>query len=176
MSAKPTVYLAGPECFSPDSIAKYEHLSHICKLNHLTPIVPLANEKFPCHITPAHVGKWVAQRCKAILSKCDFVLANVSPFRSVSADVGTAVEIGLSASLNIPIYAYSSDLTFIADKLRNNGLKLQHVDGQLRDENGLFIEEFDMSDNCMIHRLVEGIWPDADAAIKQLCEDLRYSH
>lgn len=163
------VYLAGPECFmAGDDEERYGDVWRMCHVKGLRAVIPLQNETLPS-LPPHEQGRWIAQQCKSIISECDVVLANVSPFRSVSADVGTCVEIGIAAALGKPIFAWSNDLRCIADKI-NPKTKLN---GTLVDDRGNWIEEFDMPDNCMIHGLVDGCFESAKEAIDAMAKSLK---
>ena len=43
-----------------------------------------------------------------LIRSCRLLIANLTPFRGPSADVGTAYEIGFARALKLPVYAYSN--------------------------------------------------------------------
>lgn len=167
------VYIAGPDVFFPNKDEIFNKLSDLCRERGFIPVVPLQNQDaIPTDLTPFELGKWIARACYSILAECDFVLAIVSPFRHVSADVETCVEIGIAVALEKPVYAYTNNTDKLQDKIRNSGVKLRRFpNGSFHDESGNWIEEFDMPDNCMIHGLVTGTYPDAKSTLDQLRDD-----
>lgn len=69
------------------------------------------------------------------LDEADAVIANLTPFRGPSADVGTAWELGYAAGRGLPVFAYTGALDHYGARVR--------VDG-------LLIEDFDLADNLML--------------------------
>jgi nucleoside 2-deoxyribosyltransferase len=93
------------------------------------------------------------------MRRCDLIIANLTPFRGPSADVGTVFELGFMTALDKPAFGYSNcSQSFVKrlTKLSANGPR-RRTDGQLADDQGLAIEDFDMFDNLMLHgALAEG--------------------
>jgi len=46
--------------------------------------------------------------CLKMMDSCDLVIANMTPFRGVSMDVGTAVEVGYMLGKNRPVFGYAN--------------------------------------------------------------------
>jgi nucleoside 2-deoxyribosyltransferase len=86
------------------------------------------------------------------LVRCDAVVANVTPFRGVSADVGTVFEIAYARALAKPVFAYTN----IPGDLRQRvaaGFGLRETAGTgERDfaRDGMAVENFGLADNLMI--------------------------
>src|SRR3984957_13267600 len=111
------VYLAGPDVFLPDALAWMERKKAICAsagLIGVTPFDDLPNQ-------PADWGslpEWrrIARRNEAHIRGCAAVIANLTPFRGPSADVGTVFEIGFMRALGRPIFGWSNSAAPFTDR------------------------------------------------------------
>jgi nucleoside 2-deoxyribosyltransferase len=146
------VYLAGPDVFLPDALAWMERKKAICAsagLIGVTPFDDLPNQ-------PADWGslpEWrrIARRNEAHIKGCTAVIANLTPFRGPSADVGTVFEIGFARGLGLKIFAYATVTTPFLDRtLSSIGGGRQNADGSWWDPDGLLVEQFGLFDNLMI--------------------------
>ena len=80
-------------------------------------------------------------------------IANMTPFRGPSMDVGTAFELGYLAALGRPVLGYSNSARSFPERtLAYFGLDPAPGDGEppARDPLGLAIENFGMADNLML--------------------------
>jgi len=140
------VYLAGPDVFLPDPMARAALLTSVCAeygLIGVSPLDTLAGE-------PAQWAAWpealrIARRNEAHIASCDALVANLTPFRGPSADVGTVFEIGFMRALERPVFGWSNDARPFADRTRH----FAGVCGAV-DADGLLIEDFGLADNLMI--------------------------
>lgn len=141
----PRVYLAGPDVFLPDPLARAAVLKAVCARHGLlgiSPLDPLAGE---------HVGGLaldaasIARRNEAHIRACDAVLANLMPFRGPGADTGTVYEIGFARALGRPVFGYAGIAADYAARVRGLSGSSQH-----RDAQGLEIEDFGLFENLMI--------------------------
>ena len=94
------------------------------------------------------------------MKSADFMIADISQFRGVSAENGTAFSMGFMYGLGKPVFAYSGDrLLFydriVADLVLHDRKVVETVDGRIRDDHGDSLEVFDMADNLMLHGAVE---------------------
>jgi len=143
------IYLAGPDVFRPNALEIGARKKAICAQYGAEGLFPIDNE----------VSVHVPQASKAIfagniemLESCDVVLANLTPFRGVGADQGTAFEIGYAHGRGKAIHGYSLDARTLLDRLRQLGAAQR---GQTWvDQNDDAIENFGLIDNLM---LVEAI-------------------
>jgi nucleoside 2-deoxyribosyltransferase len=76
------------------------------------------------------------------MDNCDLIVANMTPFRGPSMDVGTAFELGYMAAQGKPIFAYTNDDRLYSDRVTKIKPDL--------DANGMSIELFQMHDNLML--------------------------
>ncbi|AJE46666.1 nucleoside 2-deoxyribosyltransferase [Celeribacter indicus] len=87
-----------------------------------------------------------------------FCLANVTPFRGISADAGTVYEIGFMIALGRRVWAYTNDPHDYGERVRASWYG-GHVDifegGLVRGSDGLMIESHGKADNLMIDAGIE---------------------
>jgi nucleoside 2-deoxyribosyltransferase len=146
------VYLAGPDVFLPDAAAWLGRKKAICagyRLFGVSPLDPWAPE-------PAEWGAlpdWrrIALRNEAHIRSCVAIIANLTPFRGPSADVGTVYEVGFARGLGLKVFGYATVAAAFLDRtLLSIGGGLQGPDGSWRDSDGLLVEQFGLFDNLMI--------------------------
>jgi nucleoside 2-deoxyribosyltransferase len=148
-------YLAGPDIFLPDARQYVERKKAICArydLVAVSPIDPLPDEPGNWAMLP----EWrrIALRNEAHIRSSDLMLANLTPFRGPSADVGTAYEIALMRGRGRPVFGYATTAVGFArrtlDFTQERGGVTAGSDGSLRDAEGMLIEQFGLFDNLMI--------------------------
>ena len=141
------VYLAGPEVFLPDPMAAAKAKQAICEKYGFVGLFPLDNALDLASMAPFEAGLAIYKSNIALMDRCDLIIANMTPFRGCSMDVGTAFEMGYMAGQGKPIFGYSNDGRFYHDRVptRTPGL----------DENGQTIEFFEMHDNLMLEGAID---------------------
>ena len=100
------VYIAGPEVFFPDGA------DIIARKGILARQYGFEANSFESGDFPAEkfaFGMAISKANEEVMRGSDFVLANMTPFRGVSADVGTAYEIGFMCALGKDAFAYTND-------------------------------------------------------------------
>ena len=87
-----------------------------------------------------------------MIKSCEIIIANITPFRGPSADVGTAYEMGFAHALGKKVFAYTNvAVPFTERTIKALGNQVNRSqDGKLRDAQGMFIEENGLIDNLMI--------------------------
>lgn len=164
-----SIYLAGPEVFLPDPTSIGEDLKKICTTHGATGLFPM-DKQIPDHIlnpqttskdTPkTTVASWIRTANLEMIRRADAVVANMTPFRGPSMDVGTAYEIGYAAALGKVVVGYSEDRRTYLEKCVGDGhVKERGDDGHYRDGSGWAVEEFEgegMVDNLMIAHGLDG--------------------
>jgi nucleoside 2-deoxyribosyltransferase len=151
MAAK-RVYLAGPEVFLVNAKEIGEHKKELCRKYGFEGVFPLDNEVETQGKSPREIGLCISGVNEALIRTCDVVVANITPFRGPSADVGTAYEMGFAHALGKKVFAYTNVVVAFTERTVS-ALKSQvkrAEDGRLRDANGMFIEENEMTDNLML--------------------------
>jgi nucleoside 2-deoxyribosyltransferase len=146
------VYLAGPDVFLPDAISWMERKKAICAGYRLTGVSPfdrLAQE--PAEWAALPEWRRIARRNEDHIRSCRAVVANLTPFRGPSADVGTVYEVGFARGLGLKVFGYATvAMGFLDRTLASVGGGRQEPDGSWRDPEGLLVEQFGLFDNLMI--------------------------
>jgi nucleoside 2-deoxyribosyltransferase len=70
-----------------------------------------------------------------LMDSCDLMIANLTPFRGPSMDVGTAVEIGYMHGRGKPVFGYTNVAADYADRVA---------------PDGFLVESFGLVDNLMV--------------------------
>lgn len=152
------VYLAGPDVFYPNMETISNNLKELCTEFGLQGVFPLDGgldlDAFP---SPLEKGVAIFEANIRLLHSCGAVLANMSPFRGPSMDIGTGYEMGVAKGLGKPVVGYTSDKRVYEARV---------------PVDGLLIEAFDMVDNLMVHCGAEAIYHTPREAIEHLASIL----
>lgn len=145
-----SIYLAGPEVFLPDAAGIGERKRRICETHGLT-------GRFPLDDGPGSLGNRLSAAIFSanmrMLAECDLIIANLTPFRGISADVGTVFELGAAYALGKPVFGYSNVRGMLIERLAAMPEFLpfsEGSDGRLYAADGLAVEDFGLEDNLMI--------------------------
>jgi len=140
------VYLAGPDVFLPNPAARAAALKEICARHGLHGVFPLdAHAHEPADWSDLTEARRIAIRNEAHMAGCAALIANLTPFRSPSADVGTVFEVGYMRALGRPVFGWSNAAEPFAERTR----AFLGVPGP-HDAEGMLIEAFGLIDNLMI--------------------------
>lgn len=144
------VYLAGPDVFFANALEVGARKQAICAQYGLSGHFPLDNQ-VPAAGSPWETAMAIYRANRDLMLSCDAGLFNVTPYRGVSADVGTVFELGFFRGLGRPGIGYSQDRRAFSQRVVGalDGPP-QHHDGRLTDSAGLEIENFGCADNLMI--------------------------
>lgn len=177
--SSPKVYLAGPDVFFQDAIARGAELKSLCTEHGLTGLFPLDNEVSSLEHGSYAMAAAIREANMELIKSCDGILANMTPFRGPSMDVGTAYEMGAGAALGKVVVGYvKGEKRGYVEKVKLVHKVEMAEDGQLRDEEGLAVEEFrhtggeGLVDNLMIACGVERLCESEEEGIKALAEML----
>jgi nucleoside 2-deoxyribosyltransferase len=147
------VYLAGPDVFLPDPLARGAVLKRICARHGLTGVFPLDRpEREPDEWTGLAEPHRIALRNEAHIRGADALIANLTPFRGPSADVGTVFELGFMRALGRPVFGWSTGHADFSARTRAflGAAASLAEDGVWRDGEGMALESFGCLDNLMI--------------------------
>jgi nucleoside 2-deoxyribosyltransferase len=147
------VYLAGPDVFLADAVAWIERKKAICAgfgLQGISPLDDLTNE--PADWATLPQWRRIARRNEAHISGSNALIANLTPFRGPSADVGTVYEVGFARALGLKLFGYATVTTPFLDRTLTalGGTARLAADGSWWDAEDLLIEQFGLFDNLMI--------------------------
>lgn len=155
------VYLAGPDVFLPDAEQCAERKQAICARHGLIGVTPL--DDLPDQPAAwAALPEWqrIALRNEQHIRSADALIANLTPFRGPSADVGTAYELGFMRALGRPVFGYSTTAAPFTQRSRNyamtHGGAIGSAGGVWRDADGMLIEQFGLTDNLMLEAAIIG--------------------
>ncbi|MFK4752878.1 MULTISPECIES: nucleoside 2-deoxyribosyltransferase [Oceanospirillaceae] len=169
------IYLAGPEVFLPNAVALGAAKKALCQRYGFTGLFPLDAELEAGDTTEL---AWAISRGnEALIRQADRVIANLTPFRGPSADVGTVYELGFARGLGKQLMGYSNDPTPFANRTwAQFGITGEPGPvGDIRDRDGLKIEEFGLHDNLMIEggiRQAGGLFISHNASVNDRYTDL----
>ena len=149
----PRVYLAGPDVFFPDPTDWAERKRQICERHGLTGVSPLDDlAEEPAEWAALPLWRKIAMRNEVHIRSCQGLIANLTPFRGPSADVGTVYEVGFARALGLPLFGYATTTqAFLPRTLTALGAAARsRPDGSWHDGDGLLVEQFGLFDNLMI--------------------------
>lgn len=147
------VYLAGPDVFLPDPLARAAALKAICARHGLIGVSPLDDLAGgdPADWAALPEAYRIARRNEAHIAGCAALVANLTPFRGPSADAGTVFELGFMRALGRPVFGWSNAATPFAARTRAAFATTQAADGTWRDAEAMLVEDFaPLHDNLMI--------------------------
>ncbi len=148
----PRVYLAGPDVFRTDAVDIGRTKKEACTRLGFEGVFPMdpAPDARPRNETDA--GD-IYRVCIAHMAHCQILLADMTPFRGPSMDVGTAFEMGFAKARGMAVFSYSDILGPYNGRVPV-GLfdDVGSFDDGLpaRDADGLLIEAFGLQDNLMV--------------------------
>lgn len=134
------IYLAGPEVFLPDALELGERKKEVCRRYGFTGVFPLDVPTVDASDAKEPLALEVFDTCVEMMRSCDLVVANLTPFRGVSMDVGTAVEIGYMFASGKPVYGYTNVIQHYGQRVA------EAFPGSTERE---LVEDFDLVDNLM---------------------------
>lgn len=145
------VYIAGPAVFHADRGSKYyENVRATLQAKGVVPLIPVDNV--------ATDALSIRQKNIDMIRQCDAIIADLSPFRSLEPDCGTAFEVGYAAALGKVVLPFTSDTRTMTEKY-----------GGSTDTEGQHVEDFQLPFNLM---LADGtpIFGSFEAAFAHFCE------
>lgn len=147
------IYLAGPEVFLREPRAQGQRKKEICARYGFVGAFPM-DTKLTLANPPGPKDGWiVSQADEEMMRGCDLIVANMTPFRGPSMDVGTAFEMGFMRALGRPVFGYTNVAANYFDRVREffgNKIGVRPDGRVLEDADGNMLEHFDMADNAMM--------------------------
>ncbi len=148
MSHRPRLYLAGPEVFLPDALAIGRAKVALCAAHGCEGAFPLDASLDLTGLGKHEQAARISGANEGLMRTCDALIANLTPFRGVSMDSGTAFEVGFMRALGRPVLGYSNiagDYKTRADTYR--ALRIGLPDADALDVE---VEDFGLAENLMI--------------------------
>ena len=146
--SKKRIYLAGPEVFLPDAKAVGRAKVDAAAAAGFIGLFPLDGSPDLAGVDAREQARRIARGCEDMMRRADFAIANMTPFRGVSMDSGTAYEVGFMRALGRPVLGYSNvagDYKRRALAFRARGIPFDDCDAP-----DIEIEDFGLAENLMI--------------------------
>jgi nucleoside 2-deoxyribosyltransferase len=145
-------YLAGPDVFLREAGTLTSAKRELCRQYGLIGVSPVDNIVDFSGLSKTEAALRIALTNERLIRDCDLVIANVTPFRGPSADVGTVYEMGYARGLGRAVFAYTNDGGNLLARMREDtNFKLtEDGSGRYEDEHQMHIEDFDCFDNLML--------------------------
>lgn len=140
------IYLAGPDVFLPDPMKVAQAKKEICQKYGFVGMFPFDNKLNLTQLSPKDAGITIYKSNIQLMDSCDLIVANMTPFRGSSMDVGAAFEMGYMTAQGKPVFGYTNDGRLFADRIPQISADL--------DDRGMAIEHFDMVDNLMLEAAI----------------------
>ncbi len=145
--ARPRIYLAGPEVFFPNAVEQGETKRRLCAEYGFEGVYPLDNE-IDNALPLVERARRISHGNEQLMRSCDLLIANCTPFRGGSMDVGTAFEVGFMRALDRPVLGYSNVAGDYACRVR---AEMRGAGTAWDMETGAAdIEDFGLTENLMI--------------------------
>ena len=145
---RPRIYLAGPDVFLPDARRMGAEKARRAAEAGFQGCFPLDQELNLAGLPNGEQARRISLANEALMRSCDLLIANMTPFRGVSMDPGTAFEIGYMRAHGRPVLGYTNvtpDLKVRAEVWRQRGIPPGDA-----DRTDLEIEDFGLAENLMM--------------------------
>jgi nucleoside 2-deoxyribosyltransferase len=142
------IYLAGPEVFLPDALAMGARKAALCAAHGLEGAFPLDAQLGLAGLAKPEQARRISEANEGLMRSCAGLIANLTPFRGVCMDSGTAFEVGFMRALGRPVLGYTNvtaDYRERAEIYRRAAPPLLDADCPVAE-----IEDFDGAENLMI--------------------------
>jgi nucleoside 2-deoxyribosyltransferase len=144
----PRIYLAGPEVFLPDAPAVGAKKIALCAAHGFQGVFPLDAGLDLTGLAKVEQARRISAANESLIAGCEALIANLTPFRGVHMDSGTAFEVGFMRALGRPVLGYTN----VAAGYRERAEKYRRASPGLPDADApeIEIEDFDCAENLMI--------------------------
>lgn len=151
------IYLAGPDVFLPNAERIGKLKKEICARHGFEGAFPLDNE---LNLDAVPHNKWgvtIHKGNEDLMRICGLTIANMTPFRGPSMDVGTANEMGFMRALGRSVLGYRNETRGYLERVL--AFYKKEFDRALKnitytDPDGMKIENFGLGDNLMVDSAV----------------------
>ncbi len=146
--ARPRVYLAGPEVFLPDAVAKGREKCAVAGEMGFDGVFPLDAALDLSGLSKLEQARRISLANEGLMRTCDALIANLTPFRGVSMDAGTAFEVGFMRALGRPVAGFANVTDDYATRARAFRAA-RRIPGDC-DGPDVEVEDFGLGENLMI--------------------------
>jgi nucleoside 2-deoxyribosyltransferase len=101
------LFVAGPEVFLPNGRELFAAKCELIRDAGFVPSCPY-DPGVPDDLTGVDLAMAISANDERLIRESDVFLANLTPFRGVSADSGTVYELGFVCALEKPVHGYSN--------------------------------------------------------------------
>jgi nucleoside 2-deoxyribosyltransferase len=146
--ARSRIYLAGPEVFLPNAAEVGRAKCRLCEAAGFVGLFPLDAALELGGLSKLEQARRISAANEALIRSADLLIANLTPFRGVSVDSGTAFEVGFMRSLRRPVLGYTN---VTADyRERSEAYRSHSARPRDCDRADVAIEDFGLAENLMI--------------------------
>lgn len=145
---RPTIYLAGPAVFRPDAVAIGKRKVAMCEDYGFEGLYPLDNEVSGEGDEP--IDQVIYEGNVAMILRADMGVFDLTPHLGISADVGTAFELGMFAALRKPAFGHTTAAGTILERAKATFALARDAARGWRTADGTLIEDFENRDNLML--------------------------
>jgi nucleoside 2-deoxyribosyltransferase len=151
-SPLPRIYLAGPEVFLPDALEVGSKKAALCGRHGFEGVFPLDAGLDMAGLARQEQARAISAANEGLMRGCNALIANLTPFRGVSMDAGTAFEVGFMRALGRPVLGYTN----VAADYRARSEQYRRAAPGLPDADApdVEIEDFDGTENLMIEAAI----------------------
>lgn len=149
------VYLAGPEVFLPDPIGAGKRKCETAARYDFEGVYPLDAALDLSGLDKHTQARRIAEANEGLMRSADALIANLTPFRGVSTDSGTAFEVGFMRALGRPVLGYTNVIADYAT--RAGAFRARGIPDGDADRTDIAIEDFDHAENLMIACAIEAV-------------------
>ena len=164
IDGRPEIYLAGPEVFLPDPLARAAELKAAGARLGAIGRFPMDNQAGVADPDPAVMAANICRADEALVAACDAIVANMTPFRGPSMDAGTCYEMGLAKGLGKLVVGWTADRRRWQDKVALVS-PLTPEGAWFRDADGMLCRDFGLIDNLMMVKGAHAVCTSFEAAV-----------
>jgi len=161
-SRRPRIYLAGPEVFLPNARAVGAEKCRLAAAAGLEGAFPLDAQLHLDTLPPDEQAQRISRANEDLMRSSDGLIANLTPFRGVSMDAGTAFEVGFMQALGRPLAGYTNVAAGYAERARTH--RARGPATMDSDRVDLEIEDFGLAENLMIE---VAIWSSGGRVVRR---------
>ncbi len=141
------VYLAGPDVFYPDALARGHQMRFICADYGFVGVYPLETQ---IDVTLPDASNAIFKANRELIDGADAVLANLRDFRGFEPDSGTVWEVAYALAKGKTVIGYLPTTASILQRMGN-------IPRDGVDEDGCTVEDFGLPLNLMLAHSLSAI-------------------